>query len=203
MACELEEDHLLDCDDIIAVGGIDPSIYLMNKNQVTLELNTDGSVKDITFASLSGTQRAYIVQGANDAESATSTQNFNEGQVNWTQALVVTYPKVDQGTSNLAKVLAAGRFVAVVKSYALNEPLPGNVQEQRLLLFGRTRGLSTGDPNGAGSTTLGPTPDVRSGSQWTLGSIELEQYVEITPDPAIYTSTTPNAEFLAAIYAGS
>lgn len=193
--CQLADDIRLGCEDY-AVGGTSTTMYFMNQDSVSgFTRNADNSIKDIVFKP--GYIKALKVQfAAKTGNAAQPLQGDQTSSKNFAQTIGFTLKGANQEIYN--SIMQLGRsngFYVIVIPNVQNDPSGLINKEKRMFMFGTTTPLVMA----TSETTFGAAETDGVQSVVTFTGAQTELSPEIVPDPTVYTSTLPNAEFLAAI----
>lgn len=194
-SCLLRQ-HLRDgCEDF-SVGGIQPRLFIANTLEVT-SVSPDpsypnGAIDDITY--VAGGKKFYEVTLVNNSggEDGAIQGAKGAGSLNFATGITFTIAGMAARKIEVARILARGNFIVMYELREENDALTGNNSERRLMLAGW--------PNGLTIETLtigsGVAETDRVGGVYRLSGAQTNPGLEIIPDPAVYTGTTPNAKFI-------
>jgi len=181
------------------VGGVNQSFLIAAFDSIAgYQASVDFPTNKITNLLFNaGKLKFFEINAKLNSVGAVGTgQGFGgAGSLNIAQAFTFILPGMDAETLDFVDRIMKGNFVIVFKAKQVNTPLPGDATEARIFYYGSTQGLkatSVATGFGVADTDLVGSTITISGAQTTSG-------MEIVPDPTLYPSATPNAEFLTAI----
>lgn len=198
--CVLNRDYVKPCRSF-AAGGIEQRIYIANKADIigpTYAYTSTGA-RVVDNLTLKTGKRFYFADFQKDQNNITASLNGADGSgaLHFAQALTVNIPALEPEAQQFMQELAQSQqgFVAIVESRRLRTD--GTVAERELFVIGLLAALTVTSMDPATGQAL---TDPEGGPIVLTGAGDMPMDV-IRPDPVLYPSTTPNAEFLAAMLA--
>jgi hypothetical protein len=186
--CEVTAHLENNCADQFGTGGVNDIVYVADKIDVTaVTLNTDNSIKDITFSAGEG---FWKIENAQYQGAALDSPVNNSGMKSYNHQIDFVLSRSDQAALNRWHELRGGNFYVMIQSNRQNAGGVGINPENRIYLYGYSNGLR--DAQGDGSKK-GPGQETPDTIGIKLSGLQTFPEREIIPD-----NPTPIANPIAA-----
>ena len=153
-----------------------------------------GALKDLTVAAYKGFLKIPTVANTISFTQATTGLGTTGGAF-YTQTLTFNIGQYSQRVINFINdLLNSDGVVAIIRTRQPDEFSPN---EGQLILIGQVSKLEARDGLNAGTGTV--AADGSGFRTITLVTETVNPAIRILPDPTVYTSSSPNAEFMASV----
>ena len=181
MSCEISLGRLEPCKD--SIGGIS-SVYFFNYG-VDVTVDTDGTITDIQDGGGAATCYKWELKGASSLEE-TINSSRDMGTTFFSQALNLTFKKIDAETNNEIKLLAWGRPQIVVADKNGNARMVGTEQGAEVTGGTIVTGTAMGDLYGY---TLNFTGEEKLPANLLVGATLANPFAGLTTAPTVVVGT--------------